>query len=217
MTHPQDGNELLMSGGIKSAGFQILGDTVVGTIIDQPKQVQMTKYKSDELDYWPSGDPKMQIVVTIQTDERDPADPTDDGRRRLFITPRMMKPTREAVLRAGVKGLAIGGRLAERWVSGSGEGAGNAREFAAEYAPPVVDPGSLLGPATAPPILTPALVAAPVAAAPITAPFTGMLGPTAQTAAPMGVDPNVWAGLPEAQRQAILAAMSNPAATAAPF
>ena len=213
----QDANELLMSGGVKAAKFDTLGATVIGTIADTPKAVQMTKFQSDDLDFWPSGDPKMQIIVTIQTDDRDPADPQDDGRRRLYIIPRMMQQVREAVVRAGGKGLAIGGRIAVKWVSGTGKGEGNAKQYAADYAAPALDPGSLLNGGVS-------AAAAPVAAAPITPPITTSMltaaapvAPVAQVAAPAGVDPTVWASLPDAQRQAILAAMSNPTATAAPF
>jgi hypothetical protein len=211
VTQPQDANDLLMSGGVKAAKFDTLGETVLGTITDQPRASQMTKYQSDELDYWPSGDPKMQIVVTLQTDQRDPANAQDDGRRRLFIVPRMMQPVREAVLRSGAKGLAIGGRLAVRWVSGTGQGEGNAKQYAAEYAPPAVDPGGLLGgQANA----TPAAPAPAPAAAP--APQASLLASVTPAAAaappPPGVDPVVWANLPDGQRQAVLAAMTAPGA-----
>lgn len=210
----QDANELLMSGGIKGIKWSDhnVGHTVVGTIVDQPKAVQMTKYQSDELDFWPSGDPKMQIVVTIQTDLRDPSNALDDGRRRLYIEPRMMTPVREAVQRAGAPGLAIGGRIAVRWVSGSGQGEGNARQFAAEYAPPAVDPGSMLGANGngATPAATPGAQAAQ-------SPTLASMTPPTPPPAPPGVDPGMWAGLPDSQRQAILAAMAPNTGAQAPF
>jgi hypothetical protein len=211
----QDANDLLMSGGIKSISWKDnpVGYTVVGTIVDQPKVSQMTKYDSDELDYWPSGDPKMQIIVTLQTDQRDPADALDDGKRRLHIPPRMMKPVREAVQRAAAPGLATGGRLAVRRTGGTGA-TGSPFEFAADYAPPAVDPGSMLGAngsaqAAAAPPLTAAAQTAPVAAAP---PPAQQQLPAAPPPAPPGVDPAVWAALPDTQRQAVLAAMAPAAA-----
>lgn len=262
MTQPQqfpDANDLLMGSGVKSCKFDTLGDTWVGTIIEQPKTQQMTKYQSSELDYWPSGDPKLQVVVTIQTDVREDAD--DDGKRKLFIIPRMRDVVREAVQKTGARGLAIGGRIAVRWVSGTGQGEGNPKVYAAQYEPPQVDPGDLLGtgqqgqaqasapPATAPvmstatgqpvvhnqqlPPAAPAAAAAPVtggqpatpagAAAPAsTPPASGgdLLGstPTAGqvdvATPPPGVDPQIWAGLPEAQRRAALAAFANVSAFA---
>ena len=213
----QDANDLLMSGGIKAFTFERMGDTALGTIVDEPKAAQMNKYKSKELDFWPSGDPKMQIVVTIQTDLRDPANAVDDGRRRLYIVPRMMTPVREAILRAGGKGLAIGGRIAVRWFAGSGEGEGNARQYQADYAAPVVDPGSLLAGAPAQvaqaPLSAASAQAAPVQAAPPNGATAAAASPTllsmASTPAgpPPGVDSERWATLPDAQKQAVLAAM----------
>jgi hypothetical protein len=240
MTQPQDAaNELLMGGGATSCKFETLGDTWVGTIVEPPKARQMTKYKSEELDFWPSGDAKMQIVVPIQTEQRDPANPADDGRRILFIPPRMMTPVREAVQRAGAKGLHIGGRIAVRWVSGAGQVEGDPKVYAADYAPPAIDPGNLLagnGAQSAATVAAPSAPAAPVAAAPAATPPPAPAAPAAapvaaapagggllnqpplsQAGPPPGVDPGVWAALPDQQRQAILAAMAHPATTAAPF
>ncbi|MCX4468746.1 hypothetical protein OOK41_00170 [Micromonospora sp. NBC_01655] len=138
-----DANALLMGGGVKSVNWKDnpIGHTVIGTIAETPKVEQMKKFNSDELDFWPSGDPKMQIVVTLQTDQRDPANEQDDGKRRLHISPRMMSPVREAVQRIGAKGLEIGGRLAVRRVGGSGA-VGDPYTFAAEYGAPAIDPAA---------------------------------------------------------------------------
>jgi hypothetical protein len=221
VTQPQDAaNALLMSGGMKSIGWKDnpIGYTVVGTIVDQPRVEQMKKHKSEELQFWPSGDPMMQIVCTIQTDLRDPSDPHDEGKRKLHIPPRMQKPVREAVQRVGAPGLAMGGRIAVRRTGGTGE-SGSPFEFAAEYASPVVDPGSLLGgngngaaPATTQ--AAPATQAQPAqAAAPAVSPVAQSLGltsPATPPPAPPGVDPAVWAGLPDTQKAAVLAAMAVP-------
>ncbi|MCX4474837.1 hypothetical protein OOK41_31755 [Micromonospora sp. NBC_01655] len=225
-----DANALLMGGGVKSVNWKDnpIGHTVIGTIAETPKVEQMKKFNSDELDFWPSGDPKMQIVVTLQTDQRDPANEQDDGKRRLHISPRMMSPVREAVQRIGAKGLEIGGRLAVRRVGGSGA-VGDPYTFAAEYGAPAIDPGSLLGgngggqPAQAPvspapaapaaPMLTPAAPAAPAAAQSlgITQPAAGAIP------CPAGMDPEKWAALPEMQQRAIAAAMAPTAGAGIPF
>ncbi|MFI6763318.1 hypothetical protein ACIBF5_29710 [Micromonospora sp. NPDC050417] len=205
MTQPLDANSLLMSRGVKSIGWQEnpVGYTVVGTIVDQPKVEQMKKHDSDELDFWPSGDPKMQIITTLQTTMRDPANPHDDGQRRLHIPPRMMTPVREAILRAGATGLAIGGQLAVRRTGGTGL-KGSPFEFAAEYAPPAVDPGSLLGGTTTQPA-----AAAPVSAAAQSLGLTSPAAPVDDTPPP-GIDPAKWAALPAEQRAAVRAAMGQP-------
>jgi hypothetical protein len=41
--------------------------------------------KTGEPKFWPSGDPMYQVIVTVQTQERDPSIQDDDGKRRLFI------------------------------------------------------------------------------------------------------------------------------------
>jgi len=204
-----DANELLMSGGIKSINWKDnpVGYTVAGTICEQPKVEQMRKYQSDELDFWPSGDPKMQIVVILQTDERDPSNALDDGKRRLHIPPRMMGPVREAVRRSGAPGLAIGGRIAVRRIGGTGA-TGDPFQFAAEYAPPAVDPDALMGgSSTTQPPATPAPAAAPASTP--AAQSLGITQPAAtQDTPPPGVDPAVWAALPDSQKAAIRAAMA---------
>jgi len=187
MTTP-NANDLLMGGGVKSCKFETLGQTWIGTILDEPKVQQMKKFGTNELDWWPSGDPKLQLVVLIQTDVRDDAE--DDGRRNLFIPPRMMPPVREAIQRAGAKGLAVGGRIAVQWVSGTGLGEGNPKVYAADHQPPQVDPGSLLAggngqpAAAAPPpaAAPPAATTAPPPAAP--AAGGGLLNPPATAAPP---------------------------------
>lgn len=205
-------NDLLMGGGIKSIKWkdEPIGYTVIGTIAETPKVEQMKKFNSDELDFWPSGDPKMQILVTLQTDQRDPADHQDDGKRRLHISPRMMGPVREAVQRVGAKGLEIGGRLAVRRAGGSGA-VGDPFTFAAEYAAPAIDPGGLLGGnAAAPP--------APTATPSPAAQSLGIAQPAAVgIPCPPGMDPAKWAALPEMQQRAITAAMAPTAAVEPPF
>lgn len=219
MTNTPSANDLLMGGGVKAAAFETLGTVVRGKIVDDPKVQQMRKYQSDELDFWPSGDPKMQIVVTIQTDQRDPADAEDDGRRVLYIPPRMMQPVRDAVKAAGAKGLAVGGTIAVQWASGTGQGQGNPKVYTAAYQPPQLDPGSLLSTpngtvtpaavATQPPMLT---TPAPAATVPsntmslLTAATTpAAAGPPAGS----NIDPAVWSALPAEQQRAVLAALGQ--------
>lgn len=220
MTQPQkkSANDLLMSGGIKSIGWKDhgIGYTVIGTIVDEPIAQQMTKFESTELAFWPSGQEMMEIICTLQTDLRDPADAYDDGKRRLHIPPRMQPTVREAVKRVGAEGLAIGGRLAVRRTGGTGA-TGSPFEFAAEYAQPVVDPGGLLAasqPAT--PAAAQPLSAAPAQAAPA-AVQGSLMTPVSAQPAPEGVDPVKWAALGDVQRQAVLAAMAPPAHAGAGF
>ncbi|ROO51050.1 hypothetical protein EDC02_5914 [Micromonospora sp. Llam0] len=204
-----DANELLMGGGVRSFQFNQLGDTCTGQIVDQPKVEDCYKMKfdaqarrwerTDELDKWPSGETKRQIVLTVQTEQR--ADPDDDGRRILYIHSRIQGAMRDAVKASGAKGLAIGGTVTVTWSSGAGTQDGGPKLYTCRYSPPSVDPGALL------PAQQPAAATSP---APATNGAAAAVPPP-----PPGVDANVWAQMTPAQRQAILAAVA-PATPAAP-
>lgn len=73
------------------ATFPQAGATVAGTITDISNQKQATKWHPDpkakrELDFWPSGDPVMEVWLTVQTQERNPQDPEDTGLRTIVVT-----------------------------------------------------------------------------------------------------------------------------------
>lgn len=219
-----EANDLLMGGGVRAFQFNQLGDTCRGRITADPKVEDCFKMKwdavkkrwerTDELDTWPNGQVKRQIVLTVQTDER--VDQDDDGLRTLFIHSRIQPALRDAIKAAGAKGLAVGGTIAVQWASGAGTQDGGPKEYRCGYQSPTVDPGSLLGdnaqaaPATQP---APAAAAAPSAAASL-----GITQPAAVAIpCPAGMDPEKWALLPEMQQRAIAAAMAQPANQPIPF
>lgn len=110
-----DANDVLFGGGIPAAKFVSPGDTFAGPITKLEAQ-QARKFDkgkpTDELDYWPNGDPKMVAVATLKTAHRDPSDPSDDGQRKLYIASRDMQgKVREAVKLAGQRKLDLGGVL----------------------------------------------------------------------------------------------------------
>lgn len=115
----------LMGGGVASAKFEAPGDTVEGTIAEAPEVRQQTDMKDGSPQYWPSGDPKMQLVVTLQTTLRD--EPDDNGQRRIYIKGKSLTDgTREAVKATGAKGLEVGGTLT---VTYTGDGEATQRGF----------------------------------------------------------------------------------------
>ena len=77
---------------------------------------QQTDYTSGEPLTWDDGNPRMQLVITLATDERDPDDPTDDGHRNLYAKGKLLDAIRQALKAAGVK-LAEGERRLERWLA----------------------------------------------------------------------------------------------------
>lgn len=75
----------------KFASFTQPGMTTAGTITEISDQKQAIKYNRDrnapkELDYWKSGDPKMEVWITVQTQDRDPQDAEDTGLRTIVVT-----------------------------------------------------------------------------------------------------------------------------------
>jgi hypothetical protein len=137
-----DPNAFLMGGGGRSAKFANVGDVVEGTIAAPPTLRQQTDIKTKELKYWKNGDPIMQLVVQLQTDQRDDAD--DDGIRNLYVSggfkrASLQKAVADAVRAAKAPGLAVGGRLAVKF---TGEeppverGMDPAKLYQAKYTPP---------------------------------------------------------------------------------
>ena len=178
----------LMGGGAASARFDQPGDTITGTISEAPEVRQQTDIATGEPVFWPSGDPKMQLVVTLQTTLRDEGD--DDGKRRIYVKGKSLtEAIREAVKKTGARGLEVGGTLT---VTYTGDGTATQRGFnppklySATYGRPdtTAQSGDFLGVA---PTAAPAQ-AIPVA--PAAAPTAG--GPTPEQIAALkaaGVDP----------------------------
>lgn len=102
--------------GAPSAKFPAPGATITGTICDDPVQTQQTT-PGGELKTWENGDPMLQLVVTLQTDQRDSEIGEDDGKRRVFVKGQMRNALAKAVTEAGKKGLDIGGTLTVTYVS----------------------------------------------------------------------------------------------------
>ncbi|MFC8985147.1 hypothetical protein [Streptomyces sp. NPDC057115] len=170
-----DANSFLMGGGgAPTAKFPTPGTTVGGRITETPKVEQQRDIQSGEQKFWSNGDPMMQLVVTVQTEQRDPAIEDDDGRRRIFVKGQMKNAVADAVRQAGAKGLEVGGTLHVRYTHDGEQtkrGFSAPKQYAAKYVPAAVNE-----------LDTPA--PAPAAAAPAAAPAGDPWG----TAAPAGVN-----------------------------
>lgn len=111
-------NDILMGGGgAPSWNFEGPGVRKVARVTKPPQPKQEREYVPNQPGagkpkFFPSGDPIMGIVVEVQTDERDPSDPDDDGKRTFYIEGKRLKEAvREAVRAAGGAGLEVGGTL----------------------------------------------------------------------------------------------------------
>jgi len=141
---PPDANALLMGGGSKAFPFDTPGDKVRGEIVDV-RTAQATDPGTGKPKFWDNGDPVWQVVVTLQTDLRDPELPDDDGLRTVYLKGGKKRASTEkaaadAVKAAGATQLLVGGTFGLVY---TGDGAKtnpafNApKEYGATYVPPV--------------------------------------------------------------------------------
>jgi hypothetical protein len=120
--------DLIMGTSAPAFAFNYPGDGVTGQILTEPKAVQQTIYdprnpQSKELAFWPSGDPKMQVVFKIQTQlrnyegiNRPDKNKPDDGVRTIYLKGKHMeRATADAVTAAGGEWLDIGGIISFRY------------------------------------------------------------------------------------------------------
>ena len=116
--------------GGRAAKFDSLGDTISGVIVSADSRPQ-TDIETGETVTWADGTPRMQWVIVLATDLRDPAIPDDDGNRTLYAKggkfsaatgegTSMMEAIRAAAHAAGAKTLEEGGTLTVKH-SGLGE------------------------------------------------------------------------------------------------
>lgn len=128
----------LFESSSKGVKFDTIGASVQGTVKSAPRERQQTKYGTQEPDFWPNGDPKMQILIDLQTDRRE--DPQDDGERTLYVASKNMKRAiSDAIRAAGATDLLPGGVLTVQYVGNnpaSKNPANPAKMYAAQYTAP---------------------------------------------------------------------------------
>lgn len=155
-----DANSFLMGGGgAPTAKFPTPGTVVGGRITEPPTVEQQRDMQSGEKKFWSDGNPMMQLVVTVQTDERDPSIEDDDGRRRIFVKGQMKNAVADAVRDAGAKGLEVGGALHVRYThdgTPKQRGFSPPKQYAARYVPAAhMEMGAPIPAPAAPPAAAP--------------------------------------------------------------
>jgi hypothetical protein len=150
MSTTTDPNEFLMAGGSKSAKFETVGDTIRGEIVQAEVRQQTDPEGTPKT--WSNGDPVMQLVITLQTEDREGDD--DDGERRIYAKggnyeaasgkgTSMLVAIREAIKKANATKLEVGGTLV---VAHSGLGKKTQAAYSApklyvaKYEPPTTKP-----------------------------------------------------------------------------
>lgn len=102
-----DPNDLLSGKSIPSISFKDakVGDSFTG-IIAELETAQVRNYESGEPEFWEDGNPKLQIVVTLDTDYAANAD--DDGQRKVYLFGQKLQAAKTAIKEAGIEKLEKG-------------------------------------------------------------------------------------------------------------
>lgn len=135
---PSADDFLMGGGGAPTAKFPTPGTTVTGRVTQKPTVEQQRDIKDNKLKFWNDGNPMMQLVVTLQTEERDPSIDEDDGRRRLFVKGAMKNAISDAVRNAGGRGLEVGGHLTVTYTHdgvAKDRGMSPPKQYTAQYIP----------------------------------------------------------------------------------
>lgn len=99
-----DVNQALASKGVPSSKFDNIGDERSGYLKDV--NLQVVTNTEGVVQYQKDGEtPKEQLVITWQTEERDPSNPADTGMRKLYCSWRLEAAIRAAFRAAGADGL----------------------------------------------------------------------------------------------------------------
>jgi hypothetical protein len=176
-----------------------------GLIVGEPEIQQMTEMGKGTPLWWDAERtrPKNQMVVTLlcdgtrggAQDERQPGNPHDSGKRRLYIRGYMVSAVKDALQQAGAEGLRQGGELYVCWIDekpSKTPGFDPARVWAARYIPGSVAVPT--GPSGAPSVPQNGLSGAPAAdpwsGAP---PVQGQQFNQPQPQQPAPAAPNQWA------------------------
>lgn len=102
-----DPNSLLSGKSTPSISFKDakVGDSFSGTITDL-ETAQVRNYESGEPEFWEDGNPKLQIVVTLDTAYGDGLE--DDGQRKVYLFGQKLQAAKAALKEAGVDKLEKG-------------------------------------------------------------------------------------------------------------
>ena len=118
--------------------FPKIGAGVAGTVEREPEVQQQRGYPEGELLFWPNGDPKNQMLVTLATKARDPDIEDDDGMRTLYVKGRNLElAVKNAIRKVRCQDILPGGFLTVTYVrDGDGQGLHRPKVYEAAYAPP---------------------------------------------------------------------------------
>ena len=132
------GTEAFTESGGASAKFTEKGKWVVGTITAVSER-QETDFATKKPLWWDDKQerPKMQMVVTLATDERNPEVADDDGVRVVYCKIGQKRAIGEAIKQTGYQGPMVGAKLGIVWYEDEDTGKGfPLKLWRAKFEPP---------------------------------------------------------------------------------
>lgn len=132
------------------AKFPEIGAVVTGTVISS-EVTQQTELGTGKPLFFDDGRPRQQLVVTIQTTQRDPEVEDDDGRRRVFVTGTKVSEgggMLGAFRRAGISDIPNGSTLTVKYThdgARTSPGFNPPKQYEVTLAPPNASAGFLGG------------------------------------------------------------------------
>lgn len=141
-----EANAFLLGGGsVPSAKFENVGDTVKGVILSYEVRDERD-IVTNQVKTFDDGTPRKQLVITLQTEDRDEAIEDDDGTRRIYAKVAMRNAIADASRQHG--GIAAGGKLAVRYTGQDAPkraGFSGQKKYKAWYEPPVMNIDEIAG------------------------------------------------------------------------
>lgn len=131
-----DPNQMLLGAG-RSASFPTVGTVIGGTVIAEPVVRERTDMGTGEVLRYKDGNPKLQVVIKVQTTLSEDAD--DDGIRSFYIKDQMRAAVGKAMQAAKAKKIEIDGVLeiaCVREVPSAQRGFHPQKIYEARYTPP---------------------------------------------------------------------------------
>lgn len=173
MTDNPNASDDFLGGNAKSATFPTVGTSYSGTITRVGEPQQQKDPADGKPKTYDDGNPVMVLPVEIQTSVREDAD--DDGKRTIWVASGIRFAVRDAVRKAGAKGLREGGMLTITLTTVDAPtrpGINGVKHYAASYTPPAAtaaaDAFTAGTPESAPDFAQPAQAAPAAPAAPST-------------------------------------------------
>jgi hypothetical protein len=111
--------------------FDTLGAEFKGIITQPPQDSQAKKYGTNDLDFWPDGQPKIQTRIVARL--------ADGQEHAIYALGRMARSITTAIVGAGASDVEIGAEISVKWASGEGK-TGSPKLFESSYVPPTGGP-----------------------------------------------------------------------------